>query len=354
MKKESVKPVTKPWNSWKANKFVVLFFLLFGLILYGKTAVLHDPVNAAIYILLCILLFFVMKHLLQRFNILFTFLISLMFMAHPVHSGVVSSDEGRPEMIAFICGLATLWLLLHYSEKRNIRFLILSLIIFFAGCLISPAMLPFLLIYPLSLYFFTDLPYRRYFPLIAALAALAVIAMFSQSLLEPAFLSLNLRLFPSFFPDVQADYGLKTGLMFLLFYLRILIYPNHLVSYNQDAILMNYSYTVLAFLSFLIYSGLLFFAIRHTKEKHFLSFAILYFLASIFLYANIFFPALLPNAERSVFTASLGFCMMLVYFIFLLFQTDPRSLTIEIDARLKILFTIFIILLPYIIMTIAS
>ena len=333
---------------------MVLFFLLFSLILYGKTLITHDAVNVLIYILLCLLLFFVMKQLLQRFNILFPFLITVIFIAHPVHTAVVSSIEGRPEMLAFLCGLGALWLLLHYAEKRNKKFLILALLIFFAGCLLTPAMLPFLLLYPLSLYFFTDLPPRNYFPMIAAMFALALITLFGQRIFEPAYLSLNLHMFPAFFPEVKPGYGLKTGLMFLLFYLRILIFPNHLVNYSQDAVLMNYSYTVLAFLSFLIYAGLLIFAIRHFREKNFLSFAILYFLASIFLYANMIFPALLPNGERSVFTASLGFCMMLVYFIFLLFQTDPRSLTIEIDSRFKILAVVFILLIPYILMTITS
>jgi protein O-mannosyl-transferase len=354
MKKDLPQPTIRPWNSWKANKYLILFFLFFGIILYGKAAVFHNAVNMMIYTILCLLLFFVMKQMLQRFNILFPFLITLLFMAHPVHTGVVTSKEGRPEMIAFICGLAALWFLLHYAEKRNMRFLVLTLLIFFTGCLITPAMLPFLLIYPLALFFFTDLSFRHCFPLIAAMVALALIARFSQRLLEPAFLSLNMSLFPSFFPEVKPSFGLKTGLMFLLFYLRILIFPNHLANYSQDAILMNYSSGILAFLSFLIYTGLLFFAFRHYKEKHFLSFAILYFMSSIFLYANIFFPALLPNAERSVFTASLGFCMILVYFIFILFQTDPRSLTIEIDARLKILATVFFILIPYIVMTIIS
>jgi len=354
MKKGKSNHKVKPWNSWKANKYMVLFFLLFSMVLYGKTMILHDVANVLIYTLLCLVLFFVMKQLLQRFNILFPFLITVVFMAHPVHTGVVNNAEGRPEMIAFLCGLGALWFLLHYSEKRNNKFLILALLIFFIGCLITPAMLPFLLLYPLSLYFFTDLPLRNYFPLIAAMFALSLIALFGQRVFEPAYLSINLRTFPTFFPDVKPGYGLKTGLMFLLFYLRILIFPNHLANYSQDAILMNYPYTLLAFLSFLIYSGLIIFAIRHYREKHFLSYAIFYFAASIFLYANIIFPALLPNAERSVFLASLGFCMMLVYFIFLLFQTDPKSLTIEIDARFKILGVVFFLLIPYIVMTISS
>lgn len=354
MKNSRKKPEIKPWNSWRANKYVVIFFLLTTLVLYGKALFVFLPLNVVVYSLLCLLLFFVLKQMLQRFNILFPFLITLLFMAHPVHTGVVNSREGRTEMLAFICGMAALWFILHYAEKRNLRFLILALLIFFAGCLITPVMLSFLLIFPLCLYFFTRLPYRHYIPMISAMIGLAILALFSHRLLEPAFLSLNLNSIPSFFPEENPGFGLKTGLMFLLFYLRILIYPNHLVNYNQDAIMMNYSSSILAFLSFLIYSGLIFFAFRNYRGKHFLSFTILFFLSAIFLYANIFFPALLPNAERSVFTGSLGYCMMVVYYIFRLFQTDPRSLTIEIDVRLKILLVFSIILLPYVVMTILS
>ena len=64
------------------------------------------------------------------------------------------------------------------------------------------------------------------------------------------------------------------------------------------------------------------------------------------MYANIVIPVVGIVGERFVFVASLGFCIALVYLIFRIFKTDPKSLTIEFDARAKIVVVIALLLIP--------
>jgi tetratricopeptide (TPR) repeat protein len=71
------------------------------------------------------------------------------------------------------------------------------------------------------------------------------------------------------------------------------------------------------------------------------------------MYSNVVVPVVGIVGERFVFNASLGFCLAVIYFIFKIFKTDPKSLTIELDARLKILAVLILLLIPYSVLSIS-
>jgi tetratricopeptide (TPR) repeat protein len=70
------------------------------------------------------------------------------------------------------------------------------------------------------------------------------------------------------------------------------------------------------------------------------------------MFTNIAAPVVGIVGERFAFNASLGFIIALVYFIFMAFRTEPRSLTIEFSERAKILVVIGLLLIPCTAMTI--
>jgi len=138
-----------------------------------------------------------------------------------------------------------------------------------------------------------------------------------------------------------------TGMMTLLFYLRILIFPNPLLFYyGYDMIPITGWGNIWVLLSFIFYLSLFSYAILKFREKHILSFAILYFFIAIAIFTNVVTPVVGIVGERFVFNASLGFVIALVYFIFMAFRTDPKSLTIEFSERAKIIVIIALLLIP--------
>lgn len=144
-----------------------------------------------------------------------------------------------------------------------------------------------------------------------------------------------------------------TGLVSLLFYLRILLYPHPLLFYyGYDMIPLTTPTNIWAFLSFLLYAGILLYALSKFREKHLISFAILWYLVFIAMYSNVVIPVMGIVGERFVFAASLGFCITLVWAIFKIFKTEPNSLTIEFDDRAKILAVTLLILIPYTALTV--
>lgn len=311
-------------------------------------------VNVFIYFLLSTLLFFVLKRMLRDYNILFPFLITVVFMAHPVHTEVVASLKNRDEMLAFLGGLGALWFLLKYADTRKLWYIFPALILFVLGYLSKASVLPFVLIYPLALYFFTDLKPKQYIPVVLLIVVLAALSQVGPKWFLPAGERMTSMIENPLYMEKGILYRLGTGLVSLLFYLRILVYPHPLLFYyGYNMIPLTTPADIWAILSFILYAVILIYALLKLREKHVLSFAILWYLVFIAMYSNILIPVVGIVGERFVFAASLGFCMALVWVVFKIFKTEPNSLTIEFDARAKILVVILLVLIPYTALTVS-
>lgn len=309
--------------------------------------------NVLIYFFLSTLLFFVLKRMLRNYNILFPFLITVVFMAHPVHTEVVASLKNRDEMLAFLGGLGTLWLLLKYADTRKFRYVLISLPVFVLGYLSKSSILPFLVVYPLVFYFFTDVPPKRYIPVFIAVVLVGLLARYIPKLFLPDAARINSFIENPLYFHKEIGTRIGTGLASLLFYLRILAYPHPLLYYyGYDMIPMRGISDIWALLSLILYGGMLIYALAKFREKSILAFAILWYLVFMAMYSNVIVPVVGIVGERFVFAAAIGFCIALVWAVFKLFKTEPNSLTIEFDARAKILVVTVLLLIPYTVLTV--
>ena len=322
--------------------------------LWGNKPGRSHAINILIYWALASLLFFILKRLFVHYNILFPFLITMLFMAHPVHTEVVASLKNRDELLAFLCGLGSLWFMLEYARTSRFYYVLLAVPVFFIGYLSKSSILPFLFLIPLVLYFFTTLPVRKIVPVFLVIVIVVFIAQVGPRLFLPPLERINSMIENPLYLEKSVWLRLGTGFVSLLFYLRILIYPYPLLYYyGFDMIPVTNLGNVWAIISILVYGFLFFYAMMKFREKHVLSFAILWFLVAIGMYSNIVFPVVGIVGERFVFNASLGFCIALVYFIFKIFRTDPKSLTIEVDTRIKIFAVILLLLIPYSVLSVS-
>jgi tetratricopeptide (TPR) repeat protein len=215
------------------------------------------------------------------------------------------------------------------------------------GYLAKSSILPFLALYPLVFWFFTDLKPKNYLLVFLLLFAAILVAHFLPRAFLPDVQRVNSYIENPLYFEKSFWLRIGTGLVSLLFYLRILIYPHPLIYYyGYDMIPVVTPLNIWAILSFLILAGLFLYALYKFREKHILSFSILWFLVAISMYSNIVMPVVGIVGERFVFIASLGFCIALVYLVFRIFKTDPKSLTIEFDARAKVIVVMALLLIP--------
>ena len=316
--------------------------------LWGEKPGASHLVNVFFYFIACLITFYVLRRLLISFNILFPVLITVLFMAHPVHNEVVASLRNRDEILAYMFGMMGLYSLLSYTYSRNIRYILHTCIWFVLAFLNKQSAIPFIGLYILVLYYFSDLKPRA----IISIGVLLITAAVTAFLVPRFFLHHGLR---SNFYFENALYfeksfwlRLGTAMLSLLFYLRILFYPHPLLYYyGYNMIPLTSLGSALVQLSILIYAILLFSALVNIRRKTLLSFAVLWYLIAVFMYSNLLLPVTGVVAERFVFLASLGFVMALVFIIFKLFGTEPNSLTIELDSRIKIITLVMVILIPW-------
>ena len=326
---------------------VKLTFALESQLWGSERAGLSHFINILIYFFISILLFFLLKKLFKNYNILFPFLITVIFMAHPVHTEVVASLKNRDEMLAFLCGLGGMHYILQYVETKRSRFLIYTLLVFLTGYFSKTSILPFLAIYPLVLWFFTDVRPKKIATIIISVLAVALVAHFLPRMFLPHISRVNSYIENPLYFEKDLFLRLGTALSSLLFYLRILVFPYPLIYYyGYDMIPLTGLFNIRVFLSLVLYSGLLLIALRKLREKHVLSFAILFYLIFISMYSNFLVPVPGIVAERFVFEASVGFSIALVWLIFMIFRTDPKSLTIEFTERFLIIAVILVLVLP--------
>lgn len=322
--------------------------------LWGQKPGRSHIINILLYWGAALLLFFNLKRLLRNFNILFPFLITVLFMAHPVHTEVVASLKNRDELLAFLCGMGSLHFFIKYASSRRLWHATAGALLFFAGYFCKSSILPFLFLIPLSLYFFTDMPAKKLWPVFGIMLVLFITAQMAPNLFLPKIDRIRFYIENPLYFEKDLWTRLGTGMVTLLFYLRLLVWPHPLLYYyGYDMIPVTGLLNGWALLSLLLNGALLAYALFTIRQRKFLSFAILWYFFAIAMYSNILLPVVGIVGERFIFTASLGFCMALVWIIFKVFRTEPRSLTIELDARIKILGVMALILIPATVLSIS-
>ncbi|HNU33445.1 MAG TPA: tetratricopeptide repeat protein [Bacteroidia bacterium] len=254
-------------------------------------------------------------------NLLAAFLAALLFVAHPIHTEVVANIKSIDEILSFLFCISSAWLFYNYLEKSKNLFLLLSIVCYTIALFSKESSITFLVIFPLIAWFFFSGNQK---------ISVSLSIKKSAWLLLPALFFLMVRY--NVLKDVPygnvsvADNLLvaiksnadrfATAILILGMYLKLLFYPHPLIfdaSYNQ---IPATTVTDLRFiLSFLIYAGLLVFAFVFFKKKHVLSFAVLFFLVSLSIYANIFRTIGSSYGERFLYTPSLGICIAVAYLI---------------------------------------
>ncbi|TRZ71293.1 MAG: hypothetical protein D4R97_06895 [Bacteroidetes bacterium] len=320
--------------------------------LWGERPGISHLVNLLLYFIASLITFYVLRRLLISYNILFPVLIILLFMAHPVHTEVVASLKNRDEIIAYLFGMAGMYTLISYCNTRRISFVFLSCALFFLACITKLSALPFIGLYVLVLYFFSNLKARTIITVTILIILTAVIAFVTPWLFVPHPVHTGFYFENALYTEKNLWLRLGTAMLSLLFYIRILFFPYPLLYYyGYNMIPLTSLANPLALLSVFLYAVMLIYCLTSIRRKSFLSFAILWYLTGIYMYSNLLFPVAGIVAERFVFLSSLGFIMAIVFLIFRLTRTEPNSLTIEFESRFKIITLVGIILIPLMFLT---
>ncbi|MFP4664711.1 MAG: glycosyltransferase family 39 protein [Bacteroidales bacterium] len=147
--------------------------------------------------------------------------------------------------------------------------------------------------------------------------------------------------------------GTRIGVAFysLAWYLKLLIIPGPLRFYYGYAMVpaAGLSHPVVI-ISLLIHTALIWMMFRGMKQRKIWSFAIAFYLIGIVPFSNLFFPLTGIIAERLLFIPSLGFAMLITWFIFRIVNENPQ--TKRLSKKPQIILLSLLIVLPFSVITI--
>lgn len=275
--------------------------------------------NLVWYALGCGLLFLLLKKIFKDEHWWLAMGVSLLFVAHPIHTDVVPNIKGRDEIFVFVGMIATLYSLLKYDEGKQIKWLVISLLAYFFASLTKENGLPIIGLVPFTLYFFSknddisDILKTTAFYLIPV----ALYFVLRQMAVGDNGDTLGV------IDNILFTEGISTGERFatpvgmISEYLRLLIFPHHL-SYDYSAYqipIMDWTHpkVIIGLVSTL---GLLGIAIKLLPSKHPISWSIFLFGIMSILVSNILFLMGVTMAERLMFSPSLAFCLIIGLLLF--------------------------------------
>ncbi len=283
---------------------------------------IYHGTNILLYGLLTLLVFRIASLLVRtsikdQWVLAVPFVAALLFALHPVHSEAVANIKGRDEILALLGSLLTVYAVFRYYYRSSVPWLIASGIFFFIGLLAKENTITFLAVIPAALYFFTSRNIKKWLIAMApvVLASVTYIALrynvigflfgetTSQDLLNDPFL------------EMSGSEKYATILYTLGIYLKLLFFPHPLTHdyYPYHIPIMNWTKPgVIA--SLVVYMGLLVVALRGLRTKSMLAFCIIFFVATISVVSNVFFPVGTFMNERFIFMPSLAFCLGLAYY----------------------------------------
>jgi len=315
--------------------------------LFGEDPATSHLINIILYALTLLVLFSVLRKLLHTYSVWFPFLITLLWAAHPVHTEVVASLKNREEIISFLLGLLAFRSYILYARTNSYASLAAGTLLFIFGGLAKPSTIPLLAAIPFAIYFFVNTDFKKIAAVtvsmvMISLAAIVLLNIYLPETNRPLLFFENPLLF-----EKNIFLRISTGMYGLLLYLKLLVYPHPLLfyyGYNTIPVVNFSNIGVIA--SIAIHFGLLIFAILKFRERHVVSFAILFYLIVISMYSNIIKSPAGIIAERFLYIASLGFSIALAFLLFRLLKT-PVSKAPSNQQLAKVILVALVILIPF-------
>lgn len=321
--------------------------------LFGPRPGISHFINILLYIFTAFILYTILRRLLNGYHPLFSLITTLIFLSHPIHTEVVASLKNREELLSFLGALGGLYYFLRYVDTSKIKYLTFGIIAFVAGYLSKSNILTFLAIYPLTLYFFTNIDKKKLLiisllVLIAGIGAQIIPGIFLPESIRP-----NLIVENPLFGEKSIWLRIGTGMSGMLIYLKLLVWPYPMrFYYGYDMIEVIGALHPIALTSIIIHLGLLVFALWMVRKKHILSYAILFYLLVMSMFSNILIPVVGIIADRFLYVSSLGFALALAWVIFKAAGSKGAKEPLSDSLTIRIWSILAILLIPALILTI--
>ena len=320
---------------------------------FGNNPHISHLFNVLLYCLAVVILFMMLQKILPG-KLLLNFLVTLLFIVHPVHTEVVANIKSRDELLSFIGLCLAIYWCFKFIEARRMKYLVYCCIAYILALTSKEngitliAALPIMLVYLANKNWKESMLYTTPFLIVAAIylfirwKMVGIASDKITSIIDNPFLDAS----------VFEKYATITAILGK--YLLLLVFPYTLSSdytYNQVPIIGWGN--PMAVISLLVYCSLFAYAIMMLKKAtpvstdqmnhRIAAVGILFYLITISIVSNIVFNVGAPMAERFLFLPTLGFCIAAVIGMLKLLKANDLG-SLKLTGRTVGVFTIVLIL----------
>lgn len=273
----------------------------------------------------------------------FAFIVALIWIAHPIHTEAVANIKGRDEIFSMMFSIWTLYLFVKYIDKQKLINLLYIFVIFFLGLMSKEMTLTFVVIIPLTIYYFKKVSIKEIIKpyVVIILATIIYFIMRQIAIGDITSQSIATELMNNSFLGMTFSQKYATIFFTLGMYIKLLFFPLTLTFdyYPYHIHIMNWG-NIYVILSILIYLSLGIIALLGLKKKTIVSYGIWFYLISFSIVSNVFFSIGAFANERFMFMPSLGFVIAVVYLIIKFTDKINKNIATSFFALIIILFSV--------------
>jgi tetratricopeptide (TPR) repeat protein len=287
--------------------------------IFGDKPAIRHFINILLYGLCGLLIFRILSILIpdrerKSWLLSIPFLAVALYILHPVHSEVVANIKGRDEIMTAIGALGALYFALLYLPTQNKLWLVASGVSMFLGVMSKENAITFVAVIPLTIYFFTKARTKDYLwatlpSLIAAIVYVVIRTNVIGYLFNSGIVIDDLMNDP--FVEMSSGERIATIIYTLGQYLRLMVFPHPLTHdyYPYHIPIMNFAKPG-TLISLAIYIGLAYIFFKLWKKKSIYAWSIGFFVATLSITSNFFFPVGTFMNERFLFIPSIAFSLV--------------------------------------------
>lgn len=317
-------------SDYKADKYgyrpITLTAFAIEQSVFGNSAKMHHFFNVLYFALLCTLLFKVLTKLFSSYSHFLPLIATLIFAAHPIHCEVVANIKSRDEIFAFLFSLLSLNAMLSFMDKKNVKYIILSIFLFLLAFLSKESAIVFAIIIPVSLLYKQNFSgIKNLLKPITVMLSLFIVCFVIVKIYTSSTVGISNSkgagiyyesgiLGNSFFYTDLITQKLANAFLLLLHYLKNFFWPTHLAyfsGYNQLPLAKWTDLSVI--ISIALHIGLILFAIINLKKNQALFYSVIFYFCSIAIYLHVFKTLADTMADRFYFVPSIGIILVLFF-----------------------------------------
>jgi tetratricopeptide (TPR) repeat protein len=303
--------------------------------------------NVLLYVLSVGLIYLFLSSYFFKNNKLLAFLISLVFLAHPIHTEVVANMKSRDEILSLMFMVLTLFFSFRYVELKDKKWIAFAAVSYFIALLSKEYGASLLIIVPLSLYVY----HKKLSFSDIALLMVAIVVTFgiyysirSSIVLDIAESSVqDSELLNNPYLLATESEASATKLFINLKYFFLLLFPTALSSDYSYNVIPYRDYADIGVIASLILMIGSFAAFAYTAfKRHWLAFPIAFALIHLALVNNMFFNIGATMGERLVYHSSLGTSILLVfglYYLVVRVMKQPIAVVVAIILPLVAIYS---------------